>query len=382
MSEKLCFKSNNEFTVMQISDIQECGALHPRGARLLAAALDTVKPDLVVFTGDQLMGYSPALLLANPARRRDLAAQTIGEILAPLEARGVPFTFTFGNHDHDAPLPGGEQLRLYQRSPLCLAQDSPEGVPGYANHAVPVLDSHGDKAALLLYMLDSHGPLGLGYAPLDPAQIAWYRRMREEYAEKNGGYVPSMLFQHIPVEEIIGLYRAVPRGKGALEGLRRYSGRYFALDGSKAAGFMGELPSSPDINAGLFEAALEKGEMLGMFFGHDHKNGFHGDVRGITLGYAPGAGYRTYGPGRGRGVRVFRFDENDIRHFETYVLTDEALFGPRDRLGWRTKVFTDLQPTSFGAVQNRLRRAAPAVAAAAAGVAGVVVAVRVAGKRK
>jgi len=362
----LQFKENGKFTVMQVSDIQECGGIHPRGMRMLAAALDREKPDVVVFTGDQLKGYSPALLLGNPQKRREMITRTIADLLAPLEVRGIPFTLTFGNHDHDVPMPGEEQTAYYRRSPLCLAQDSPEGVPGFANHVLPVLDSKGEKVALLLYMLDSHGNKGLGCTPLAPAQVEWYRQTREEYAGKNGGCVPSMLFQHVPVEEINELYREVPRGKGALEGFRKYAGRYFMLDESKAVGFMGELPSSPDANAGLFGAAQEKGEMLGMFFGHDHRNGFHGDVRGITLGYTPSAGYRSYGPGRSRGVRVVRFDENDLRAFETCIATDESLFGPEEKLPPQTRFLMDTQPSSFGEAQNLLRRAAPFIAAAVA----------------
>jgi len=377
----LRFGVDGEFTVMQISDIQECGALHPRGLRLIEAALDREKPDIVVFTGDQLMGYSPRLKFANPAKRMALITRTIDDITAPLEKRGIPFTVTFGNHDHDAPLAGDAQLRLYRRSALCLAQDSPAGVPGYANHALPVLDSKGGRVALLLYMLDTHGPSGMGYTPLDAAQVGWYRQTRDAYAEKSVGYVPSMLFQHVPVEEIIELYREVPRSKGALEGYRNYKGKHFVLDESKAVGFMGELPSSPDVNAGLFGAAREKGELLGMFFGHDHSNGFHGDVRGITLGYAPGAGYRTYGPGRNRGVRVLRFGERDIRAFGTYVATDEALLGPEENLGWRTKVFVDMQPSSFGEVQNKLRRAAPAAGAVALGAAALAAGLKLARRR-
>jgi len=193
--------------------------------------------------------------------------------------------------------------------------------------------------------------------------------------------VPSMLFQHVPVEEINELYREVPKGKGALEGFRNYAGRFFVLDENKAVGFMGELPSSPDANAGLFEAAREKGEMLGMFFGHDHTNGFHGDVRGIILGYAPGAGYRTYGPGRGRGVRIIRFDENNMRVFETYIAMDETLLGPAEPLGWRTKILMDMQPTSFGQVQNALRRAVPAMLAVALGAAALRIGVKLARRR-
>jgi len=359
---------------MQISDVQDLRGILPRTKELIGTALDRERPDFVVLTGDQLSGNGRKIWFAGKEEKAARIKQTIREIVDLLEARGIPFTFTLGNHDHSSPLPDDEQAACYMASGLCRAQESPAGIPGYANHALPIYPcSGGDVPALLVYCLDSHTALGGGYKPLDPAQVEWYRNTRDAWAEKNDGRpIPSLLFQHIPVEEIIGLFKEVPKGtKGAYEGLRNYSGKYFVLNEDLAPGFCGEMPSSPDANAGLFEAALERGEMLGMFFGHDHTNGFHGKVRGLTLGYAPSAGYNAYGAGRRRGVRVFEFNENNIGGYQTKIITDGELLG-NSRLGLGTRLF-DLTPTSIGDAKNKLRRAALPALLILLGIAGIVV---------
>jgi hypothetical protein len=374
----LRFGADGTFTVMQISDIQDINHLRARTQSVLETALDCVKPDFAVLSGDQIKGYSPLMHVGGQTRKATQITGVLDGILALFHQRNIPFTFVFGNHDHDAPMPGEAQIHYYQRSPLCLVQHNPE-VPGFANHAIPVLRAAADSPALLFYFLDSHRSKGMGYCPLLPEQVEWYRATRDTYAAANGGLcVPSLLFQHIPVEEMNELYRAVPQHtKGALEGFRNYAGKFFVLDESKTShgGFMGELPSSPDENAGLFDAAAEKGDMLGMFFGHDHSNGFHGTVRGIQLGYAPGVGFNAYGPGRNRGVRVFRFREADIRAFETYVLTDEQLLGQDKRLALSTRM-RDIVPTSFGAAKPLVRKGALGASLGFAAASGGIIAAK------
>ena len=57
------FREDGTFQVLHITDLQE--GVHPKKdtLRLLNALLDTAKPDLVILTGDQLKGYSPAFRL-------------------------------------------------------------------------------------------------------------------------------------------------------------------------------------------------------------------------------------------------------------------------------------------------------------------------------
>ncbi|MDR2524908.1 MAG: metallophosphoesterase family protein [Oscillospiraceae bacterium] len=367
--QPLRFRADGGFTVLQISDVQDGRGLYGRSRRLLEAALDQEKPDFVVFTGDQIKGYGAAFWTGSRAQKERRCARVINAILEPLEARGVPFTFVFGNHDHDAPMDGGEQIRIYQKSGLCHAVDTPD-VPGYANHTVQVYPVEGAKPLLNFYLLDSHGSKGVGYQPLDMAQVEWYRATRDALRAAYGDFVPSLLFQHIPVEEIIRLYKKVPRrAKGAMEGYRIHRGAHYVLDKEKVApgSFAGELPSCPDYNAGLFAVAKEKGDMMGMFFGHDHSNGFHGKVEGMDLGYAPSAGFTAYGAGRKRGVRVFRFRQEDVRAYETYVATDEMLLGPEAKPPLHLHI-VDRVPSSFGAAKPLVRRSVIAASLTGLGI--------------
>ena len=69
-----------------------------------------------------------------------------------------------------------------------------------------------------------------------------------------------------------------------------------------------ESPASPDVNTGEFEAMSEKGDVLGIYVGHDHNNSFVVKYKGVDLGYTQGAGFNVYGPGENRGVRIFELD--------------------------------------------------------------------------
>lgn len=78
-------------------------------------------------------------------------------------------------------------------------------------------------------------------------------------------------------------------------------------------------------NGGLFAAALGRGDVLGIFCGHDHVNDYAGDYFGVRLGYAASAGFAPYGLGgedahRLRGARVFLLDERQPWRFETRMI--------------------------------------------------------------
>ena len=48
------FNSDGKFKIMQITDIQEIPKVSPDTLKLINAALESEKPDLAVFTGDQI----------------------------------------------------------------------------------------------------------------------------------------------------------------------------------------------------------------------------------------------------------------------------------------------------------------------------------------
>ena len=53
----LRFNSDHKFKIMQIADTQEIPAVSPDTLSLINNALDREKPDIVIFTGDQIKGY-------------------------------------------------------------------------------------------------------------------------------------------------------------------------------------------------------------------------------------------------------------------------------------------------------------------------------------
>jgi len=322
MQPSLKFNSG-KFKIIQLTDIQDTPDIDPETIALIEAALDQEKPDLVVLTGDQVRGQAPKM---RGEKREHYVREAIRQICAPMDRRGIPFTIAFGNHDIEK-VPGQKQLEWYLESPNCLAEDAP-GLSGCGNHHI-IIAGQGGKPALNIYMLDSHGSAGLtGYKPLQQDQIDWYRQVRDGLKEQAGDYVPSLLFMHIPVEAIYRLFtESAKRTKHSQPGFAGFKGKHYALDETRAQGRHKEMLCVPGSDAGLFETASEKGDMLGMYFGHDHKNSFVGRVNGIDLGYAPGCGFAAYGDGVYRGARVFAFDEANPRDYKTRVVFYKDLLG-------------------------------------------------------
>jgi len=339
MQHNLAFRGG-KFKIMQITDIQDAADVDAETLCLIEAALDKENPDLAVLTGDQVKGYTRAM------KQEENVERTIRQICAPFEARSIPFTLAFGNHDIQG-VPAEKQLAWYMESSMCAAWDTP-GISGCGNHNL-VIEGKDGKPALNIYILDSHGNAGLGgYQPLEPDQIDWYRATRKALRGQAGDYVPSLLFQHIPVEATYRLL--IPhdkRMKGAIRGFAAFKDKYYSLDESKVrpGGRHRETLCVPNSDAGLFEAAREKGEMLGMYFGHDHMNSFVGQVDGVDLGYSPGCGFAAYGDGVNRGVRVFEIDEANLRAYQTRVVTYGELFNAK-RVKRLKHWLTDQTPSS------------------------------------
>ena len=311
---------NGKFKIMQIADIQENYHLNPDTIKLIELALDEEKPDLVVLTGDQIQGYSGCYL--KDAERK--VKYVIDQFLAPIKERNIPFAVTFGNHDDDCKCSKQVQMDHYKTYDNCIySQPRSEEDPG--TFVLTVKDSS-DKDALAIYLFDSGKAVmnGASFPPVKKEQIEWYQNKRDSFKESLGEYLPGIVFQHIPVPEFFDLIEKVNFfTKGRVEAYKSRKNTFYKLDDETIArgGFMYESPAAPDYNSGQFEALKEKGDIFAMFVGHDHNNSFYKNLDGIDLGYCQGASFNTYGPGEQRGVRMFVFDENNVRNYETYCTT-------------------------------------------------------------
>lgn len=62
------FNSDGKIKIMQITDIQEISDVSPDTIKLINAALEEEKPDLVVLTGDQIKRATESRIKARAKR--------------------------------------------------------------------------------------------------------------------------------------------------------------------------------------------------------------------------------------------------------------------------------------------------------------------------
>jgi hypothetical protein len=243
-------------------------------------------------------------------------------IAAPLEERGIPWFVTFGNHDEDHTGETGIDRRAllerYMSYPNNLNRPSPQGISGTGNFHLLILASEGDDPVFNIWAFDSgrYSPDTIsgqavaddglpGWDVIHPDQLGWYYETSRTLEERFGRPIPALAFFHIPLPEF-----------GLMWEMREHH---------QVMGEKNEEVSAGPFNSGLFHTMLERGDVKGIFVGHDHVNDYVGDYFGIRLGYAANAGFGTYGlqgeeENRLRGARVFILDEATPQTFETFMV--------------------------------------------------------------
>lgn len=306
------------FRIMQIADIQDTQHTSPDTLAFIAAALDAEKPDLVVFSGDQVKGYGLSLKGGNRAFKIE---RTIRNILSPVAARNIPFTFVFGNHDIEDTEDAARQQKIYESYPSCvnsLAFDRFEETEGIC---IPIYSAEGDTIQYCIYTINSHGTPDGRFKGVNDSQVEWTRQSSEALAAKEGHPVPAIVIQHIPVYEMYKILRETDKKEpGAIEGNANSRGHYYKITDEMAARgeYMLENIACGKKNA-QFDGWVSQGNIKAAFFGHDHINCFSGELDGVLLAYTPGAGFNVYGPGKNRAVRII--DLSEYGSFSTHVTT-------------------------------------------------------------
>lgn len=320
LKDKIRFK-DGKLKVMQISDLQDTKNTSVDTLRFVDDAIAEVKPDLIIVTGDQLDVVG---LWGKGEKAEKNVAVAIRRLFSAIEKHNVPYVLTFGNHDRETGVSNEFQAKVYASLENCICfDDVNDGRPDVGTFNVPVKSTDGNSIPLNFFVMDTHSKTkGVGFEGVNDAQLDWYRKTGEELKAENGGeIVPSMVFQHIPVSNIMELFEEVPKGtKGSECDFVKDNKRYWILDEDKLFHnyTYGETPSMT-LGTKQFDAMKAQGDVFAMYFGHDHYNSFAGKVDGIDLGYCPGMGYNSYGT-KYRAFRVFEFDENDVKNYKTYSL--------------------------------------------------------------
>ncbi len=328
------FRPDGKLIVMQVSDTQDMKYVRKAMVNMLDKAYDKLRPDLVLFTGDNILGnhlldarFGNRQVASGKAATLKIMRESIRHIVKPLEERKIPFAIIFGNHDDMNLVSKDEQADIYRSSPMCLPMNTRNGKVDCDTYNIPVCSSDGEKILFNFWMLDSawyDKKENKCYTAIKPETVEWYKKTSAELKEKNGGTpVPSLVFAHIPVPEINNLVEQC--GQNDIGALKTPIG-WYRLRPDMARGTMGELPSVLDDSSDIFNVALECGDVRGFVSGHDHRNCFEGKYKGIDFIQTSCASFRCYGD-KTRGVRIFEFDERAPSEYMTYFFNYDELCG-------------------------------------------------------
>lgn len=294
MDKKLYFREDGSFRLMQLTDIHYCQEDTAGDAKTIALMRELIqaeKPDFVMITGDAV--YGPGCL------------EQLDVVMEPIVEAGIPFSFTFGNHDAEYAGNKAEILEKLKSYPGSRVFHDPESCDGMANHWLELCGRDG-KAQWLIFGIDSgdYNPMKHvgGYGYVTHRQIQWYRDAIASY-ERQGDPFGAMVFMHAALHEHAEVWK------------------YEICYGTKRDG-----SGHSRINSGFFSAMLEAGHTKGVFVGHDHTNDYWGLLYGIALGYGRCTGFGTYGAQDfPRGCRIFRFTEGDTENFVTYERLEHGI---------------------------------------------------------
>ncbi len=318
----LKFKGDGEFKIMQLADLQDTSFPAPATYEYLETIIREEDPDLIVLTGDNIAGGTGDALFESIARWQ--VKKAIDETMSFLEKFNVPVAVVFGNHDGEALIGKEEQMAMYQTYNCCVGYDEGDSLYGCGTYNLPILSSDGEKVIYNLWMFDSnmYDDVYGGYDYVHEDQIEWYVNTSNALKAQNGGeVVPSMVFQHIIVNEIYDALVEVPAGTpNSIPSGDKFLG---LPEGAKGALSEGPCPGTQD--SLQFETMVAQGDVKAMFFGHDHVNTFEVNYQGIDIVNSPTSGFGSYGDDS-RGVRIITINENDTSKYETKLINYKAKF--------------------------------------------------------
>lgn len=320
----LRFHRDGSFRVLMLTDLH--GGIHhsPKLTAGIEALVDTQKPDLVLLGGDISVDRCYDGGICKP----ELLGVYLSDILEPLHRRGIPWAHVFGNHDRETGMDIEEQQAVYESFPLCLSMRGDRNISGVGNYVLPIFSSKIDcdrRVAYNIFALDSgqyytryikefglpkkvemrlENPMCTGNdasMPL-PDQVMWYYNTSCAMERDNGAAIPAVMFMHIPLPE-----------------------HYLCGENPEQTNLVGckrESVGCSELNTGLFSACLERGDVRGIFCGHDHLCTYQAEYCGITLAYASSIGYDMSTHDELRGGRVIDLYEGGGMHTHYVRLLD------------------------------------------------------------
>lgn len=306
VNKKLRFNDDGNFRILMISDFHAGGRrkgfedgnpYSPKVKEAIEALVTETNPDFVMVGGDQCIGKSPEYLY-----------NSMTDIMSPVLDREIPWAHVYGNHDREMAMTTRQQESVYETVPHCFSKGGPEEIFGVCNYVIPIYAKDSEKIAYNMFALDSNReisdyieqfgikeednnirlPFSFGSRSVQAmpffTQVMWYFNTSLAMEKENGAKIPALMFMHNPCIE----YNLIFRNPEECD-----------MYGDKR-----EAVCCSELNSGLFTACLERGDVKGIFCGHEHMNSYHGKYCGIILGYDSCVGYDMAAHDDVRGGRV------------------------------------------------------------------------------
>ncbi len=314
VKEPLKFGEDGKFSIMHVTDTHLESGNVEASVWLIGQALDRENPDLVVITGDNVDNMDDA----------EITKGYITKLMNTFEERSIPVAVTFGNHDSERGAMSREDLMAFYNTFSCsVSVDDGPLLTGCGTYNLPVFSSNGTRIKFNVWVFDSNDYDDEGnYSCVKKDQIEWYKATSDALRLLNGGEkVNSLAFQHIIVPEV---YDALKKADGstlfAFEHINN-DGEYYMFDPENVNyGTLNETPCPGKLNDGQFDAMVEKGDVLGIYTGHDHTNAFGVRYKDIDICTSLSTRYNGDAFSSQYGYRMLVIDEKDTSKYETKVV--------------------------------------------------------------
>lgn len=296
--------SNEEdFKILQLTDIHLGGSVlsYDKDLKALKAVyklINYAKPDLVVVTGDMTFPMGLFSFSFNNTA-------PVGQFAAFMRNTGVPWAFTYGNHDTESmAISSKEDLNDLYKSlsyktsknllyPYIQPKVDGKQIWGRNNQLIEVRNS--DRTLnQALFLIDSNAYTGEGlnkYDYIHDDQVEWYKNEIERLNKEEGKTISSLGFFHIPLHQYKTAYDLYESGSDEVK-------YYFGSNDEK---MINKICAS-DYPSKLFDTAVELGSTKGFFCGHDHYNNMSLEYKGIRLTYGMSIDYLVM-PGIARDTK-------------------------------------------------------------------------------
>ncbi len=203
---------------------------------------------------------------------------------------GIPWAFTYGNHDTEAmaslsksDLDAVYRSLSYKTSGNLLYPYTQPSITGRNNQWIAVRNEDGSLRQAL-FLIDSNaytdGSL-TKYDYIHDDQVDWYAAEIEKLEASEGRAVDSMVFIHIPLQEYRTAYELHLAGSDEVT-------YFFGENKEKGKNKI----CCSDYPSKLFDTMVRLGSTKAVFCGHDHYNNMSLEYRGIRLTYGMSIDYR------------------------------------------------------------------------------------------